>query len=88
MDEADAEDAARETGQPATRDGPTLTRLTKQGAKTSTAVAADVPVKRDLPTKPVSTQKEAAGAVAENPDNVGPDSSEAMDSSQEAAGLI
>ncbi|XP_077486795.1 uncharacterized protein LOC144098134 [Amblyomma americanum] len=88
MDEADAEDAARETGQPATRYEPALTRLTEQGAKTSTAVAADVPVQRDLPTEPVSTQKEAAGAVAENPDNVGPDSSEAMDSSQEAAGLI
>ncbi|XP_077516550.1 uncharacterized protein LOC144126365 [Amblyomma americanum] len=88
MDEADAEDAARETGQPTTRDGPTWTRLTKQGAKTSTAVAADVPVQRDLPTEPVSTQKEATGAFAENPDNVGPDNSEAMDSNHEAAGLI
>ncbi|KAK8772315.1 hypothetical protein V5799_024442 [Amblyomma americanum] len=88
MDEADAEDVARETGQPATRDGPAWTRLTKQGAKTSTAVAADVPVQRDLPTETVSTQKEATGAVAENPDNVGPDSSEAMDFNQEAAGLI
>ncbi|XP_049518726.1 uncharacterized protein LOC125943446 [Dermacentor silvarum] len=48
MDEADAEEAARETGQPATRDGPTLTPLTKHSATTSNAVAAAVEVQREV----------------------------------------
>lgn len=87
MDEADAEEAARATGSPATREGPSLTLLRKQKVTTPTAIAPSVEVQRDLQQQGDGMLEEATKSSAENPRNEEPAKDEVMDVNQDATAL-